>query len=100
MIENLPILYRNVMDGLPSPFANDVFLWAVERPGEDSQCYRAEAFAREADLLVSVLRPMLDAAAPMHGRLAHDPGLLDFILKRHANWRYGGNVAPTYRVPA
>jgi len=106
--DNLPTLYRNIMDGLPSGFARDVFLWAVERPGEGSMCYRAEAFAREAEYLVNALMPMTAASF----RILHDQkpeifdgrddvpemasDLMGFVLTRHANWRFGGNVSPTY----
>ena len=93
---NLPILYQNVMYGLPSDFASDVFLWATERPDNDRMCYRAEEFAREADLLRNRLSPMLDAAARIHGLTYHDPDLMDFILTRHANWRLGGNLKPEF----
>jgi hypothetical protein len=96
MPENMPILYQNIMFGLPSDFARSVFLWAVERPGEDRMCYRAEKFAQEAHALVERLTPMLDLRAKMNGLEAHDPDLMAFFLKRHANWRYGGNVAPSY----
>ena len=94
--DNFPIIYRNVMDGLPSDSAREVFLWAVERPGEDRMCYRAEAFAWEADSFVRRAVPMLDAGARIYGLEKHDPDLLNFILKRHANWRFGGNQSPTY----
>ena len=95
MQANLPILYQNIMAGLPSDFARDVFLWAVERPGEGAMCYRAERFAHEADRLVKSLLPMIDLAGPT---IAPDikSDLMGFILKRHANWRYGGNVSPPY----
>lgn len=100
MRDNLPTLYRNIMDGLPSDFARDVFLWATERLGEDQMCYRAEAFALEADNLVAVLTPMLDAASRIHGLPTRDPDLMAFILKRHANWRFSGNQAPSYAEAA
>ena len=92
MSVNLPILYRNIFDGLPSDLARDAFLWATDRPDNDRMCYVAEAYAREVDKLQSDLSPMLDASrgAP------HDPSLMAFILKRHANWRFGGNVAPDF----
>ena len=93
---NLPVLYQNIMDGLPTDFARDAFLWATERLGEDRMCYRAERFAREADALIRAIIPMLDASAKLHGRESHDPDLLAFVLKRHANWRFGGNQSPTY----
>jgi hypothetical protein len=97
---NLPILYQNIIFGLPSDLAVHAFLWATERPGEDPMCYRAERFAREVQHLAETLAPMLDAGASVHGVTAHDPDLMRFILIRHANWRFGGNVAPTYGVAA
>lgn len=101
-MNNLPILYRNVMDGLPSDLARDAFLWATERPGGDRHCYQAEAFAREVDRLVRALAPMLAAATRIHAAQGlattdpHDPDLLRFILTRHANLHFGGNCTPPY----
>lgn len=95
-MENLPILYRNIMDGLPSDFARDVFLWASDRPGNDRHCYVAEKFARDAEMLVSTLVPLLHFSARQHGLDSPPPGLMGFILQRHANWRFGGNVRPRY----
>lgn len=107
-MENLPILYQNVMSGM-SPFARDVFLWAVERPDEDRYCYRAEEFAHEADLLRGSCGHLIRLSeenefvrqtlgeghrAILDEATAGD--LLSFILTRHANWRYGGNVKPPY----
>jgi hypothetical protein len=94
--ENMPILYRNALDSLPSDFARDVWLWAAERPGMDPMCYKADRFAIEADKLVRDLMPMLDASAGIHGLQGHDPELMSFFLKRHANWRFGGNLSPPY----
>lgn len=90
--DNLPILYRNIMYGLSSNFARDVFLWAVERPGEDRLCYRAEAFARKVHNRFSVLMPMLHSSARQHGREDVDPDLIGFMLERWANHEYGGNI--------
>jgi hypothetical protein len=93
---NLPILYQNIIFGLPSDLAQDAFLFASDHSEDDPMLYKAEAFAREVDFLVRALTPMLDAAAKLHGQNAHPPDLMGFILKRHANWRFGGNVAPAY----
>jgi hypothetical protein len=93
---NMPILYQNIMAGLPSDLARDAFLFASERTQGDPMLYKAEAFAREVDGLVKSLAPMLDCGAKQHGRDAHDPDLMRFILKRHANWRFDGNVSPEY----
>ena len=94
--ENMPILYRNILDSLPDGIAQDAFLWAVERPGEDHMCYRAERFAREVDQIANILRPMLDSAAKNHGLQAADLDLERFILTRHANWRFCGNLKPAF----
>lgn len=94
--KNMPILYRNVLDGLPDGVAQDAFLWAVDLPGEDRMCYRAERFAREAHQIASALRPILDCAAKVHGLPAADPELERFILTRHANLTFGGNLRSSY----
>ena len=96
MTENMPILYQNIMYGLPDQLACDAFLWATERPDNDKQLYSAEKFAREVSALVRQLRPMLDAGAKLHGADTHDPDLMQFILTRHANWRFGGNQKIAY----
>lgn len=93
---NLPVLYQNILFGLPSEISRDAFLWAVEQPGENRMCYRAEAFAREVGRLADALSPMLEAAAGVHGLDCVPEGLMQFILTRHANWRFGGNQHPTY----
>jgi hypothetical protein len=93
---NLPILYLNVLSFMPSDFAREVFLWATEQPWNDRMCYRAEAFAEEAHRLREGMAPMLKMAAKIHGLDDIPPGLMDFFLTRHANWRIGGNVRPPY----
>lgn len=44
---NVPVLYQNIMYGLPNDLARSVFLWATDRIKWDHGCYRAEKFARE-----------------------------------------------------
>lgn len=96
---NLPVLYQNILFGLPSEISRDAFLWAVEQPGEDCMCYRAEAFARDVGRLADALSPMLEGAAGVHGLDSVPGGLMQFILTRHANWRFGGNKSPSYVRP-
>jgi hypothetical protein len=93
---NLPILYQNIMFGLPSDLARDAFLWATERNCDDHMLYKAEAFGREVATLVEVLGHLLDMSAVIHGQESHDPDVMSFILKRHANFRYGGNQSVGY----
>ena len=104
MKSDMPILYQNIMFGMKSDLGRDAFLWATDRPGDDRMCYRAERFAHEVENMVAKMTPMLDAAtrictaSGISDRDTHDPDLMNLILKRHANWRFGGNVAPTYGV--
>ncbi len=93
---NIPILYQNVMYGLRTDLGRDAFLWAAERTQNDRWLYKAEDFAHEVEYLVRTLAPMLDIAATQAGQEKHDPDLMRFILTRHANWRFGGNVSPSY----
>ena len=100
---NTPILYRNVMDGLPSELACDAFLWAVDRQNEDAYCYRAEAFGRDVDDLSRTVDALLELQAwtifRNGSRLMDSEQTADlkaFMLTRHANWRYGGNLKPAY----
>ncbi len=104
MTDNLPILYQNILFALPSDHARKVFLWAVERPGEDRMCYRAERFAREADRMRRTASALIDLGQTCRLRTAakgvptrllcadQRSDLIQFVLNRHANWRYGGNV--------
>ena len=103
--DNLPVLYRNIMDSLPSDLACDAFLWATEKPGNDCMCYAAEKFALDVHDLVSRLSALLDAAEhanrvtgatrpEMNADQRQD--LVCYIVKRHANLCYGGNVTPSY----
>ena len=88
---NIPILYKNVMPMLPSDFARDVFLWAVEQDCVDPHAYAAEKFALEVDTLFNLLGPLLKYAGQQHGREDYDPDLMNYILERHANKVFGGN---------
>ena len=64
---------------------------------------RAEAFARETAHIAAVVRRMIDIRQWLtfkHGGILLDSeqriDLLKFILTRGANWRYGGNLKPSY----
>lgn len=95
--KNFPPLYQNVLDSLPKGIAQDAFLWAVERTlPSDPMLYAAERFANEVHQLKTVLSSLLDLGAEIHGLQNKDPDLLNFILKRHANWHFGGNQTVGY----
>lgn len=102
--ENLPILYRNIMDGMPDDFTKDVFLWAAEQPGNDRHCYRAEEFAHEVKRLLDVSTQLVALAEFAAFKIRSRPlmedqqrrDLLSFLLVRHANGRWGQNTRPPY----
>ena len=97
---NLPVLYLNAMDSLPSDFARDLFLWASDKFENDRWAYKAEAFAREhANMIETVARLMQHCEKSKllktGGHLTTEEqtkDLLRFIQSRHANYCLGGNV--------
>jgi len=95
MTSNIPTLYKNVMDGLATEIGKAAFLWATDRSDCDRNCYRAEEYAHEVERLIVRLPEMI---APAQHKLGeHEKfDLLSFTLKRHANWRWGGNVSPHF----
>jgi len=102
-MNNMPVLYRNIMDGLENDYQRKVFLWATERPENDRLCYVAEKFAREADFFKGALSGLLDIQdkvakrAGTHRLNANQrEDLIRYHMKRHANYRFGGNVNPPY----
>ena len=102
-MDNMPILYRNILSGLPSDFARDIFLWATDKTKDDPQLYKAEKFAREACELVLTMQELIDIAEfskfKSGGHILDNDqklDLLDFMKKRHANYRLGGNLKTIY----
>jgi len=96
---NLPILYQNIMFGLPTDYARDAFLWASDKFQDDAMAYKAEAFAREADTLFSQIGSLIDIAQTTRLRSGgmvmneeQELDLLQYFQARFANWRIGGNV--------
>lgn len=98
-MENMPILYQNIMLGMPSQFERDVFLWASDKFPNDQRAYKAEAFAREAVKVLRSVRGLIDvrqmATLRDGGHLLdedQEADLLRFFQARLANYRMGGNV--------
>lgn len=101
-MDNIPTLYKNVIDGLPSKFTVDTFLWATDKFPDDRMVYRAEAFAREADGLMKSVSGLLNISQmttlKTGGLLMNEDqeaDLLRFFQARHANSSMGGNVRST-----
>lgn len=99
MSDNMPILYKNIMDALPSDFSRDVFLWATDKFKNDRGCYKAEKFAYEVDSIIRTIKNLIDirqiGTLCSGGRVLdqeQELDLLRFIQARHANYRIGGNV--------
>lgn len=102
-MNNLPILYQNIIAGLPDEYAVSAFLWAVERPDQDRFLYRAEAFAREASHLRKTVESLIWLTQRSKLRTGghvmnqeQEADLVNFIMTRHANYRTGGNAKPDY----
>ena len=86
-IKNLPILYLNIMDGLPTEIARDALLWATERPENDHLCYVAEKFAHEVAHLDSSLWYLVRLGGAQHGlSIGGRIDLHAFMLRRHAHF--------------
>lgn len=98
-MDNMPILYENILLGLPSQFAGDVFLWASDKFPDDRMAYRAERFAREADKVLVPVGGLIDVRQMVTlrdgGRLLDENQEADlhrFFQARLSNYRMGGNV--------
>jgi hypothetical protein len=96
---NLPTLYQNIIAGLPSVFAREVFLWASDKFSDDHQAYKAEAFARKVDRLIPTIKSQIDMRQAVTlragGRLMdaeQERDLLRFLQARYANLCLGGNI--------
>lgn len=95
---NMPILWQNAMLWVQTEIGRKAWIWFMETRGGDDKA--ADRYAWEVDTLVMRLRPMIDAANKAHG--AADEvidDLMRFILVRHANFRFGGNVRPAFLEP-
>ena len=93
MASNLPILYQNALGQFVTEIAKKAWLWFADTRDTSAMKYAADRYALEVEQFALALSPMLDAAQTIHGSDQETMGdLLKFILKRHANWRLGGNV--------
>lgn len=90
---NMPILWRNVMLGLSSEVGRKAFVWAADARDVTAKKYPAETYAHEVEAILDFLAPALTFARNLQE--IDDERLDDlqlFMLKRHANHRFGGNV--------
>lgn len=88
---NMPILYRNILDGIASDVGQRAFLWAAERAGEDRMLYRAEKFAHEVERLNEVIWRLIGMGRRVSGfpgDLAKKIDLWTFTMRRHAHLRF------------
>ena len=99
---NYPIYVQNALAPLSTEIARKAWLWHHDAYPSHLG-YRSDEYAQEVDKIVSVLRPLLKFAYEKHHvanqRSDADEVLSDleaFILRRHANKRFGGNVRPQF----
>lgn len=91
---NMPILWQNAMLWVQTEIGRKAWIWFMETRGGAAD---ADKYAWEVDGLVLTIRPMIDLANEPHGgsdEVMDD--LMRFILVRHANWRFGGNIRPYF----
>jgi hypothetical protein len=93
---NMPTLWQNCLLQFSTEIARKAWVWFAETRGSGMQ-YDADKYASEVETLVLKLRPMLNASRKIHD--ASDEAMCDilrFILIRHANYRIGNNVKPSF----
>ena len=88
-MDNMPILWQNALMQFRTEIARKAWVWFAETRGHGMQ-YEADAYAGEVDALVGFIRPLLKRDCEVMD------DLMRFILKRHANWRLGANIIPTF----
>lgn len=100
MIDNLPTLWQNCILQYQTEIARKAWIWYADTRGSGMQ-YEADVFASEVETLVLTTQPMMQIAFSQHGpqddhmdELVGD--LTAFMLTRHANFRLGSNLKPTY----
>lgn len=106
-MSNQPPLFTNILDSLEDE-SKKVFLWALERPSLKKMSYdemllEAEKFTWEVEKLQNIVGPLIDMSSKTLSdmsshKLTHEQRsyLLKFIMTRHANFRFGGNISPSY----
>lgn len=100
MSRNLPPLLDNWCFSLRTEIARKLMLWTAEALDHSPMKYRAASYADEVDALVEFRGAVLEKGAAQHaGRLTGTMGtdeivddLTLFILTRHANHFWGGNI--------
>lgn len=98
MAANMPVLWQNALGQYGTcPVAAKAWVWAAETQPMDARYYRADAYADEVKALVEFYSPVLEFAASLHGdEREYLDDLVKFLLLRHANHRFGGNVRPPF----
>lgn len=96
MSQNMPILWQNALSQFSTTIAQKAWVWFAETRGT-GMLYQADNYAMEVERLLLSVRPkitMADKAYQMDEETLDD--LLRFILKRHVNYRLGGDINPPF----
>lgn len=111
-MSNLSILWQNCLGQFRTEIAKKAWLWFAETRGSGMQ-YKADEYAHEVEKLALTLMPMATSPLRIHRNQKEQKPLADprpanehdtetvtdlmrFMLTRHANWRFGGNVKPHF----
>lgn len=97
---NMPILWQNCLMQYSTEIARKAWVWFAETRGS-GMLYAADRYADQVEKLVQTLTPMVTAGfAQLQANHPSDaevmPRLMRFILRRHANLYFGGNVRPPF----
>ena len=99
-MSNYPILWQNALMQYSSEIVKKAWIWFAETRGDGMQ-YQADAYANEVAVLTESIAPMIGASLAICENQGINPArgedecltdMMKFILKRHANYRFGGNV--------
>lgn len=107
-MSNLPTLYQNALAQYPSETVQKAWVWCAENHDRSPVKYGADRYADEVSRLLEFMGVALPAAADVlrenQPHLNPDDETLNdlarFMLKRHANWRFGGNIKMWWEASA
>ena len=99
---NMPVLWQNALLQYRTEVARKAWVWYAETRGSGMQ-YKGDKFAGEVDKLVLTNMHFIPLGMAQHKSNPYCDtseevmsDLMSYILRRHANWRLGGNIKPTY----
>lgn len=96
-VSNMPTLWQNCVMQFSTEIARKAWIWFAETRGT-GMLFDADEYASEVERLVQLVRPVCALGMRHHGVEDDEriDDLMRFILTRHANAKFGGNVTPSF----